>query len=70
MKKAKAKSGGSSSSRGGAAKKPIPPNTRGCCTIAYDDKKDEQVEGVTRAECTRIGRARGGVGQWNKGACA
>jgi hypothetical protein len=43
---------------------------KGCCTIEYDNKADEQVENVTKAECTRLGRARGGTGQWSKGACA
>ncbi|MCC8938017.1 hypothetical protein [Bradyrhizobium ivorense] len=43
----------------------------GCCTIVFDDgREDEQVEGISKAECTREGRRRGGVGQWNKGACA
>lgn len=70
MKKASAKGASSSSSGKGATKKRVPPNTKGCCTIEYDNKPDEQVEGVTRAECTRIARARGGTGQWNKGACA
>ena len=70
MSKAKAKKAGSSSSEKGATKKPSPPNTKGCCTITYENKKDEQLEGVTRAECARLARARGGVGQWNKGACA
>lgn len=67
-KKAKAKKAASPGK--GATKKAIPPNTTGCCTIIYDDRRAEQVEGVTIAECTRLGRARGGVGQWNKGACA
>ena len=70
MKKAKAKKAGSSSSGKGATKKASQPNTKGCCTIIYENKKAEQVEGVTKADCTRLGRARGGVGQWNKGACA
>ena len=46
------------------------PNSLGCCTIIYDNKPSEEVEGVTRDACTRLGRARGGVGQWNKGSCA
>jgi hypothetical protein len=54
----------------GTAKKAGTSNTKGCCTIAYDDKRDEQIAGVTKDECTRLARARGGVGQWNKGACA
>jgi hypothetical protein len=58
-KKAKAKKAGSSSS-----------GAKGCCTITYENKKDEQVAGITKAECTRVARSRGGVGQWNKGACA
>jgi hypothetical protein len=69
MKKAKAKKASPSPGKG-ATKKAIPQDTKGCCTITYDSKKDEQVEGVTTAECTRLARARGGVGQWNKGACA
>jgi hypothetical protein len=61
MKKAKAKKG---------ATKKASSSDKGCCTITFDDKKDQQVPGVTKAECTRLARARGGVGQWNKGACA
>jgi hypothetical protein len=53
-----------------AAKKASPANTSGCCTIIYDNGPSEQVEGVTRDECVRLGRSRGGVGQWNKGSCA
>jgi hypothetical protein len=67
-KKAAAKKAGASGT--GAAKKPIPANTKGCCTIVYENKRAEQVPGVTKAECTRLARANGGVGQWNRGACA
>jgi hypothetical protein len=56
MKKATAKKAGSSSSAKGAAKKASQPSTKGCCTI-YDNKKDEQVEGVTKAECTRLAKS-------------
>jgi hypothetical protein len=42
----------------------------GCCTIIYDDRASEQVEGVSRDQCVRIGRSRGGTGQWNPGSCA
>jgi hypothetical protein len=70
MKKAKAKKAVASPSGKGATKKASPADTKGCCTIIYDNKRAEQVPGVTKAECTRLGRARGGVGQWNKGACA
>jgi hypothetical protein len=66
-KKAK-KAGPSSPAR--TAAKASPSGALGCCTITYDDKKDEQVAGVTKARCTTLARARGGVGQWNKGACA
>jgi hypothetical protein len=68
MKKAKAKKAGSPGKA--AAKKASPSGTKGCCTIIFEDKKAEQVEGVTQAACTRLARASGGVGQWNKGACA
>jgi hypothetical protein len=52
------------------AKNAISSDTKGCCTITFDDKKDEQIEGITKAECVKRARARGGVGQWNKGKCA
>lgn len=43
----------------------------GCCNIIYDDARpSEQVAGVTKDACVRLGRARGGTGQWNPGACA
>jgi hypothetical protein len=70
MKKAKAKKAKAKKATTGAAKKPIPANTKGCCTIVYENKRAEQIPGVTKAECTRLARANGGVGQWNKGACA
>ena len=60
-KKAKAKK---------AVKKAVSSGSKGCCTITFDDRDDEQVPNVTRSECTTIGRARGGVGQWNPGSCA
>jgi len=52
------------------AKKNVATSAVGCCTIIYDDKAAEQVEGVTRDQCVRIGRSRGGTGQWNPGSCA
>lgn len=67
-KKAKAKK---AQGKKAAAKKASPPGTKGCCTIIFDDgRKPEQVEGVSKADCTRIARSRDGVGQWNKGSCA
>jgi hypothetical protein len=53
-----------------AVKKATAAIAAGCCTIIYDDKPSDQVEGVTSDACTRLGRARGGVGQWNPGSCA
>jgi hypothetical protein len=69
MRKAKAKKA-TGAAKKGAVKKAPAANAAGCCTIIYDDKPSDQVEGVTRVECTRLGRARGGVGQWNPGSCA
>jgi len=73
MKKAKAKKAKGAMKKG-ATKKPVKKaaaaNALGCCTIIYDDKASDQVEGVTRDKCIRLGRARGGVGQWNPGSCA
>jgi hypothetical protein len=69
-KKAKAGKAGSSKKKA-AAKKASPPGTKGCCTIIFDDgRKPEEVEGVSKTDCTRIARSRDGVGQWNKGSCA
>jgi hypothetical protein len=48
MKKAKAKKAKS------VTKKASPSDTLGCCTITYENKKDEQVAGVTKTECTRL----------------
>jgi hypothetical protein len=42
----------------------------GCCTIVYDNRPSESVPHVSRADCTRLARASGGVGQWNPGECA
>lgn len=75
-KKAGAKGAAKKAVPKGAAKKAAKPAGKkttgglGCCTIIYDDKPSEQVEGVSSADCVRIGRARGGVGQWNPGSCA
>jgi hypothetical protein len=66
----KVNKGGPSSSRKRATKKAGLSALTGCCTIVYDDKPDEQIEGISKAECTRRARARGGTGQWYKGACA
>lgn len=52
------------------AKRSLVTSALGCCTIIYDDKESEQVEGVTLDQCVRIGRSRGGTGKWNPGACA
>jgi len=52
------------------AKKSLATSALGCCTIIYDDRASEQVEGVSRDQCVRIGRSRGGTGQWNPGVCA
>jgi hypothetical protein len=69
-KKAAAKGAAKKTTAKKAAKKASPANTAGCCTIIYDSQPSDQVEGVTRDECVRLGRSRGGVGQWNKGSCA
>jgi hypothetical protein len=67
---AKAKKAVAKGAKKATAKKAASTNTRGCCTIIYDSQPSDQVEGVTRDECVRLGRARGGVGQWNRGSCA
>jgi len=66
---AKGKKSASGASPKGAEKKSAG-GVKGCCTISFDDKKEEEVEGLTEAECKREARRRGGTGQWNKGACA
>jgi len=53
-----------------AAKMAVAASSLGCCTIVYDNRPSESVPGVNRADCTRLARARGGVGQWNPGECA
>jgi hypothetical protein len=69
-KKTKAGKAGPSKKKA-AVKKASPPGTKGCCTIIFDDgRKPEEVEGVSKTDCTRIARSRDGVGQWNKGSCA
>jgi hypothetical protein len=42
----------------------------GCCTIEVEGFPDRDVPHVTKAQCTALGRAAGGVGQWNPGECA
>ena len=69
MKKAKA-SKAKKNAKAKKAKKAKNAADTGCCTITFEDKDDEQVPNVTKARCTTIARQRGGVGQWNKGACA
>jgi hypothetical protein len=70
-KKAKATPKKGATAKKGAAKKAPANNALGCCNIIYDDARpSEQVAGVTKDACVRLGRARGGTGQWNPGACA
>jgi hypothetical protein len=67
----KAKAAPKKAAKKAAAKKAPATNALGCCNIIYDDATpSEQVPGVTRDACTRLGIARGGHGKWNPGACA
>jgi hypothetical protein len=52
------------------AAKPAAANAKGCCTIEYDDKPEDQIPGITQAKCKLIARQRGGTAQWTPGACA
>jgi hypothetical protein len=71
MKKAKAaKAKAKKTAKKAKAKKAKKAADKGCCTITFEDKDDEQVPNVTKDRCTTIARQRGGTGQWNKGACA
>jgi hypothetical protein len=45
-------------------------NAKGCCTIQYDNKPEDQISGITQAECRLIAGQRGGTAQWTPGACA
>jgi hypothetical protein len=42
----------------------------GCCTIEYDNKPEDEIPGVTQAECKLIAKQRGGTAQWTPGDCA
>jgi len=61
-------SGKNPSPKGAGAK--AGPNTKGCCTIEYDDKPEDQIPGITQTKCRQIARQRGGTPQWTPGACA
>jgi hypothetical protein len=56
--------------RGKRAATPAAANAKGCCTIEYDDKPEDQIPGITQAECKLIARGRSGTAQWTPGACA